>query len=83
MRSVQIAVRLPVELLAELDRQIPRRFATRADAVRAGLLEILSSESVAEREERHRQGWLDHPLDDDSARALAGDARALIAEEPW
>lgn len=83
MQSTQIAVRLPADLLAELDRQIPRRFATRADAVRAGLIAVLGSESVEAREERHRRGWLEHPADDASTRAMVDEARALIADEPW
>jgi Arc/MetJ-type ribon-helix-helix transcriptional regulator len=83
MQTTQIAVRIPDDLLAELDRTIPSRFASRAEAVRAGLESVLNSESLAEREARHRQAWTDHPISAAADSQMLSDARALIAEEPW
>lgn len=83
MHTTQIAVRLSDELLAELDRTIPTRFASRAEAVRAGLEYVLGSESLADRERRHIEGWKKHPATPDSVRQMQSDALALIAEEPW
>jgi metal-responsive CopG/Arc/MetJ family transcriptional regulator len=83
MQTTQIAVRIPDDLLAELDRTIPSRFASRAEAVRAGLESVLNSESLAEREEQHRKAWIEHPVSAGADRQMVLDARALIAEEPW
>jgi metal-responsive CopG/Arc/MetJ family transcriptional regulator len=83
MQTTQIAVRIPDELLAELDRTIPARFASRAEAVRAGLESVLQAESLDDREERHRQAWLSHPATTKANDQMLADARALIDEEPW
>jgi Arc/MetJ-type ribon-helix-helix transcriptional regulator len=83
MQTVQIAVRIPDSLLARLDRTIPSRFASRAEAVRAGLESVLNSESLAEREKLHRDAWEKNPASPESDRQMHADARALIAEEPW
>jgi Arc/MetJ-type ribon-helix-helix transcriptional regulator len=83
MQTTQIAVRVPDELLAELDRTIPTRFASRAEAVRAGLESILNSESLVDREERHRQAWRDAPITSQAEAQMLRDARSLIEEEPW
>ncbi len=83
MQTTQIAVRVPDELLERLDKQIPQRFASRADAVRNGLLALLGEPTMAERIERHREAWKANPLSPKSDSQLAIDAKALIAEEPW
>ena len=83
MHSSQIAVRMPDDLLAELDEAIPLRFPSRAEAVRIALVQLLHAESIDDLEARHRRGWALHPSTaEDDAMALA-DSRALIAEEPW
>ena len=83
MHSTQIAVRIPDELLAAHDDAIPGRFATRADAVRVAVAQLLLSEGESDREARHRQAWIDQPATtQDELRAIE-DSRALIAEEPW
>lgn len=83
MRTTQIAVRIPDELLAHLDDRIPRQFANRAEAVRAAITALVAHETIEEREARHRRGWAMHPQSAAEERVIAGDARALIAEEPW
>jgi Arc/MetJ-type ribon-helix-helix transcriptional regulator len=83
MQTTQIAVRLPDALLAELDRTIPARFPSRAAAVRAGLEFVLRSESLADREERHRRAWREHPISTGAQEQMRRDAIALIEEEPW
>ena len=83
MHTTQIAVRVPDELLVRLDRQIPQRFASRAEAVRDGLVALLQESTMAERIDRHRQAWIEHPLSQSSESQLRADALALIAEEPW
>lgn len=83
MQTTQIAVRVPNELLARLDQQIPQRFASRAEAVRDALAVLLAQSSMAERIDRHRQAWIDQPLSPSSESQIRIDALALIAEEPW
>ena len=83
MQTTQIAVRIPDELLVRLDQQIPRRFASRAEAVRDGLAALLQESTMAERIDRHRQAWIALPLSPSSETQLRVDAVALIAEEPW
>ena len=84
MQTRQLAVRLPVDLLATVDRLVAEGvFPSRAAAVRAGL------EAVAEAERRRvvDQGIVagytripPTPGEDAAARASIRDA---IAEEPW
>ena len=83
MQTTQIAVRIPDELLVRLDQQIPRRFASRAEAVRDGLSALLAQSTMAERVDRHRQAWMDQPLSASSESQLRIDALSLIGEEPW
>lgn len=83
MQSTQIAVRIPDDLLADLDERIPSQYPSRAEAVRAAIVALVGSETLAERELRHRQGWARKPLTADDERTLRNDARSLIAEEPW
>lgn len=84
MAPEQIAVRLPAELLAELDALVSAgRYESRAAAVRAGI------EALTELERR----WaIDRAVSDGYRRlppTTAEDAAALaslreaIAEEPW
>lgn len=80
LHSTQIAVRIPDELLAALDDAIPGRFATRADAVRVAVAQLLLE---SEREARHRQAWIDQPATTQDELRAIDDSRALIAEEPW
>jgi Arc/MetJ-type ribon-helix-helix transcriptional regulator len=80
----QIAVRLPEELLVELDDLVRRGvYDSRAAAVRAGI------EAIAELDRRHRidaaviEGYRRLPAGEvDAASALAS-LRDAIAAEPW
>lgn len=83
MHTSQIAIRMPDDLLAELDTAIPRRFASRAEAVRIALTQLLRSETIEQLEERHRRGWQLHPATDRESEQARAESRALIAEEPW
>jgi Arc/MetJ-type ribon-helix-helix transcriptional regulator len=83
MQTTQIAVRLPQDLLARLDRAIPSRFESRADAVRAGLDALLATPSLAVREQQHRDALRGDQPSKEAMAQMHGDARALIAEEPW
>jgi Arc/MetJ-type ribon-helix-helix transcriptional regulator len=74
----QIAIRLPDELVAQLDALVPGTHESRSDAVRRSIelyLYRLECERDAERYERH-------PLSDDEL-ALADDPGAWAGTPPW
>ncbi len=80
----QIAVRLPNELLADLDELVGRGvYASRAAAVRAGV------EAVTELHRRRIvdraivEGYLRLPPTDAESDAATASLREAIAEEPW
>lgn len=84
MRTEQIAVRLPRELLDALDDMVQRgRYVSRAAAVRAGLV------ALAEADRRHRideniiEGYTQVPPTPTEDAAAGASLRAAIAEEPW
>jgi Arc/MetJ-type ribon-helix-helix transcriptional regulator len=60
--TIQVPVRLTEEDAAALDRLVSEgRFATRSDALRAGLAELLREERERAIEEAYRRGYGDHP----------------------
>lgn len=80
----QIAVRLPHELLAQVDDLVARGiYESRAAAVRAGL------EAVAEAERRRQidaavvEGYRRTPAREGEREAAIASLRAAIREEPW
>lgn len=84
MRTHQIAVRLPPEILARLDDLVDRGlYESRAAVVRAGI------EAVAEREQRRRaeqvlvEGYRRHPPSGPDRAAALASLRDAIVEEPW
>ena len=82
--SEQIAVRLPEELLVELDDLVSRGvYVSRAAAVRAGVEAITESDRRRNTERAVLEGYRRIPptkLEDQAAVASLRDA---IAEEPW
>ena len=84
MATEQIAVRLPRELLAEVDDLVARGvYESRASAVRAGV------EAVAESERRRRvdqaviEGYQRRPASVAEREAAVASLRDAILEEPW
>lgn len=80
----QIAVRLPRELLDEIDDLVERGvYESRAAAVRAGV------EAVAESERRRRidqaviEGYRRSPAGEAEREAAVASMRDAILEEPW
>lgn len=80
----QIAVKLPDELVGEIDELVERgAFASRSQAVRAGLDAIVAARRQDELERRYREAAARHPETADElaeATRLAVDA---IDDEPW
>lgn len=80
----QIAVRLPAELLAEIDRLVARGvFESRAAAVRAGLEAVTESERRRETDRAIIEGYRRVPLGEAEHEAAFGSLRDAISEEPW
>jgi Arc/MetJ-type ribon-helix-helix transcriptional regulator len=84
MATEQIAVRLPEELLAEVDELVAQGvYDSRAAAVRAGL------EAVAESERRRRidraviAGYQRIPAGEAEHESAVASLRDAILDEPW
>lgn len=82
--TIQIAVKLPDELLGEVDLLVEQgTFASRSQAVRTGLDSLVTVHRRAEADRRYREAAARHP---ESAKELA-EARRLavdsIRDEPW
>lgn len=82
--TVQIAVKLPDELVGELDRLIDEgSFESRSQAVRSGLETMVAARRREELDRRFREAFTRVPETTEElaeARRLAVDA---IHEEPW
>lgn len=76
--TVQLAVRVPSQLLAALDDLVPERHASRAAAVRAAVEGHLYRVAC----ERDAQRYAEQPLTDDEL-AFADDPDAWSAVPPW
>ena len=80
MKSAQIAVRLSAEELQRLDELVRTgRFASRADAIRAGIAALAANEIDAQIVEAYRR----QPQEDWELELAERSARAMIAAEPW
>ncbi len=76
--NVQLAIRVPNELVEALDRLVPERHATRAEAVRAAVEAYLYRVAC----ERDAQRYAANPLTNDEL-ALADHPDAWSATPSW
>jgi len=76
--DVQLAVRVPNELIEALDRLVPERHTTRAEAVRAAVEEYLYRVAC----ERDAQRYAEAPLTDDEL-VLTDDPDAWSVTPAW
>jgi Arc/MetJ-type ribon-helix-helix transcriptional regulator len=84
MGSEQIAVRLPEQLLAELDDIIRRGvYDSRAAAVRAGLEAIMHLEAQRQIDRTIVDGYTRLPPTEADTSAALASLRAAILDEPW
>jgi Arc/MetJ-type ribon-helix-helix transcriptional regulator len=82
--SIQIAIRLPNELAAELDEIVRTgRFETRADAVRSALVRFVDGERRRCVGETIAEGYRRVPQTDEEIGAATEAAIRSIHEEPW
>ena len=84
MTTEQIAVRLPSELLADLDDLVARGvYASRAAAVRAGVAAIAEIERRRATDRAIVDGYRRIPAHVSEIDAAVASLRDAIAEEPW
>lgn len=76
--DVQLAVRVPSELVEALDGLVPERHTSRADAVRAAVEAYLYRVAC----ERDAQRYAEQPLTDDELNLVDSPA-AWSATPPW
>jgi Arc/MetJ-type ribon-helix-helix transcriptional regulator len=82
--TIQIAVRLPDELVNELDRMVEGgRFGSRTDAVRIALERLVDETREVELDEAIVAGYLRVPDDGEFTAMAEAAARAMVQEEPW
>lgn len=84
MVTEQIAVRLPGELLSELDELVKNgSFPSRAAAVRAGVEAISAMERRRQVDQSIVEGYRRCPPTESENRASEAFLAASILEEPW
>lgn len=84
MPTEQVAVRLPTELLAELDALVSgRRYESRAAAIRAGIELVTSAERHRQTDAAIVEGYRRVPPTGSEHEAALASLRDAIAEEPW
>lgn len=84
MRTDQIAVRLPVELLTALDEMVQRgAYPNRAAAVRAGVRALTEAERRRVVDESLVEGYTRVPPTPAEEAAAFASLLQAIAEEPW
>jgi len=82
--SEQVAVRLPGELLDQLDDLVARGvYPSRAAAVRAGIEAITEWERRRETDRAVVEGYRRIPATATEKDAAVASLREAIAEEPW
>lgn len=84
MQTQQVAVRLPVDLLATVDRLVAAGvYPSRAAAVRAGLEAIAGAERRRAIDDAVVEGYTRIPPTSYEDAAALTSLRDAIAEEPW
>ncbi len=82
--SEQFAIRMSDELANSLDELVASgRFATRAEAIRTAIEQLLDTERRREVGRRIVQGYTDIPQTDAEVAATTEAAVRSIEEEPW
>jgi Arc/MetJ-type ribon-helix-helix transcriptional regulator len=84
MPTEQIAVRLPEELLAELDELVAQGvYESRAAAVRAGIEAVAESERRRKTDRAVVAGYHRVPASEAEHESAVASLRDAIREEPW
>ena len=84
MQTQQIAVRLPLPLLADLDELVASgAYRSRAEAVRAGVEAVTRLEQRRQIDRAIVEGYTRQPPTEAEDRAALASLREAILEEPW
>jgi Arc/MetJ-type ribon-helix-helix transcriptional regulator len=84
MATEQIAVRLPRELLDEVDDLVARGiYESRAAAVRAGVEAVAESERRRQIDQAVIEGYRRRPAGETEREAAVASLREAILEESW
>ncbi|HXY44609.1 MAG TPA: ribbon-helix-helix domain-containing protein [Acidimicrobiales bacterium] len=84
MATEQIAVRLPRELLAEVDELVAQGiYDSRAAAVRTGLEAVVDSERRRQIDRAVIEGYRRIPAGETEQEAAVASLRDAILDEPW
>ena len=82
--TIEIAVKLPDELVHEIDRLVARgAFDSRSQAVRSGLEAIVASRRRQEIDRRYEEAMARFPVTSEELAEANGLALNAIDEEPW
>ncbi len=82
--TTQIAVKVPDELLGEVDRLVERgAFASRSQAIRSGLEAVVGSQRRRDLDQRYRDSFASLPETDDELADATRLAVDSIRDEPW
>lgn len=82
--TIQIAVKLPDELLEAVDRLVgTSRFASRSEMVRVGLQRVLADDRERIIDNAFTRGVGAHPDSEDDLRRATALAIESINDEPW
>ena len=79
-----IALRLPAEIVAELDQLVASgAYRTRTDLIRTALEALLHEHRERTIDEQIVAGYRRNPVTEEEMAMATAATRALIADEPW
>lgn len=82
-RSVKVAISLPSELLARVDKYRRSSGASRSEVFRRALESQLQRKQQEEEIERYVQGYERHPESEREIEEALVAGQVALAEEPW
>jgi metal-responsive CopG/Arc/MetJ family transcriptional regulator len=82
--STQLAIRLPDDLLRDLDWVVLRlNYDSRTDAMRDALVRLIDQERRRQIDEQYIEAYTRMPQTDDEIESAYDSLRQTIEEEPW
>jgi Arc/MetJ-type ribon-helix-helix transcriptional regulator len=82
--TIQIAVKVPDDLLGEVDRLVEQgAFESRSQAIRSGLESVVANRRRGELDRRYRDAFARVPETEAELSDAARQATEAIREEPW
>ncbi len=82
--STQLAIRLPDDLLRDLDWVVHRlNYDSRTEAMRDALVKLIDQERRRQIDEQYIEAYTRMPQTDDEVESAYDSLRQAIEEEPW